>query len=67
MLELRNIDGIRSNQTLFSGLNLLLQPGQLLRVQEANGAGKTSLLRLSCRTSGDRCSLNAAPRGRTSG
>ncbi|RZU03089.1 cytochrome c biogenesis heme-transporting ATPase CcmA [Rivibacter subsaxonicus] len=48
MLELRNIDCIRGARTLFSGLDLRLQPGQLLRVQGANGAGKTSLLRLIC-------------------
>ena len=48
MLELRNIDCIRGARTLFSGLDLRLQPGQLLRVQGANGAGKSSLLRLIC-------------------
>ncbi|WP_338009784.1 ATP-binding cassette domain-containing protein, partial [Methylococcus capsulatus] len=31
---------------MFSGLNLTLSPGQLLQVEGANGAGKTSLLRV---------------------
>ena len=33
---------------LFSGLDVTLPPGHLLRVQGANGAGKTSLLRMIC-------------------
>ena len=38
----------RGRRQLFSGLSLELQPGELLRVRGANGAGKTSLLRMLC-------------------
>lgn len=45
-LALNKVSCIRSGRTLFSGLDLQLPGGQLLRVAGANGAGKTSLLRL---------------------
>lgn len=48
MLELRQITCQRGGRTLFAGLDLTLAQGQLLRVQGANGAGKTSLLRMIC-------------------
>lgn len=38
----------RGSRQLFSGLSLVVKPGQLLRVRGANGAGKTSLLRMLC-------------------
>lgn len=38
----------RGSRQLFSGLSVEVQPGQLLRVRGANGAGKTSLLRMLC-------------------
>ena len=38
----------RGGRALFRGLSLQLGAGQLLRVAGANGAGKTSLLRLMC-------------------
>ena len=47
-LELNGISCVRGNRTLFDALNAAVQPGQLLRVQGANGAGKTSLLRMMC-------------------
>ncbi len=47
-LALDRVACVRGGRTLFSGLNLLLGAGQLLRVAGANGAGKTSLLRLMC-------------------
>jgi heme exporter protein A len=47
-LELRELACMRGRRTLFRGLNLNLGPGQLLRVTGANGAGKTSLLRMLC-------------------
>ncbi len=47
-LELRGLACVRGRRRLFGGLNLQLQPGQLLRVAGANGAGKTSLLRMLC-------------------
>ncbi|MDH5539731.1 MAG: cytochrome c biogenesis heme-transporting ATPase CcmA [Rhizobacter sp.] len=48
VLELRQVACVRGLRTLFEGLDLSLQPGQLLRLQGANGAGKTSLLRMLC-------------------
>lgn len=47
-LALSQVSCVRGGRTLFSGLNLQLPGGQLLRVSGANGAGKTSLLRLMC-------------------
>ena len=47
-LELRDLACVRGRRSLFRGLNATLAPGQLLRVSGANGAGKTSLLRMLC-------------------
>jgi heme exporter protein A len=47
-LELRAVQCVRGRRSLFKDLDLRLQPGQLLRLLGANGAGKTSLLRLIC-------------------
>ena len=47
-LALNKVSCIRSGRTLFRDLDLQLPGGQLLRVAGANGAGKTSLLRLVC-------------------
>jgi heme exporter protein A len=47
-LELRDLGCARSGRWLFSGLAASLKAGQLLRVEGANGAGKTSLLRTLC-------------------
>ena len=47
-LGLHDLACSRGNRQLFSGLSLEVQPGQLLRVRGANGAGKTSLLRMLC-------------------
>ena len=46
MLETHDLACLRGDRRLFRGLNLAVAPGQLLRVEGANGAGKTSLLRL---------------------
>ena len=46
MLETHDLACLRGDRRLFRSLNLAVQPGQLLRVEGANGAGKTSLLRL---------------------
>ena len=46
MLETLDLACLRGDRRLFRGLNLAVAPGQLLRVEGANGAGKTSLLRL---------------------
>jgi heme exporter protein A len=47
-IELRDLACVRGRRTLFQDLRLRLAPGQLLRVAGANGAGKTSLLRMLC-------------------
>jgi heme exporter protein A len=47
-LSLDQVGCVRGGRALFRGLSLQLHPGQLLRVKGANGAGKTSLLRLLC-------------------
>ena len=48
MLELRDLGCVRGGRTLFSALNLSVPGGRLLHVTGANGAGKTSLLRMVC-------------------
>ncbi len=47
-LELRDLGCTRGRRNLFTGLAAELLPGELLRVSGANGAGKTSLLRMLC-------------------
>ena len=48
VLQLDAVSCSRGGRLLFSGLNQRLASGQLLRVLGANGAGKTSLLRMVC-------------------
>lgn len=48
MLEVRNLECVRGDHRLFSGLNFALQGGELLRLRGSNGSGKTSLLRTLC-------------------
>lgn len=48
MLELRQLDCVRGGRTVFKGLSGRVCAGQLLRVRGANGAGKSSLLRMVC-------------------
>ena len=47
-LQLDELACVRGNRQLFSHLSANVAPGQLLRVRGANGAGKTSLLRMLC-------------------
>lgn len=47
-LVLDNLACVRGHRTLFKGISLQLKPGDLLRIKGANGAGKTSLLRMLC-------------------
>ncbi len=47
-LDLRDLTCERGGRRLFGGLSRSVLPGQLLRVQGDNGAGKTSLLRMIC-------------------
>jgi heme exporter protein A len=48
MLEAIDLQCVRGERTLFSGLDFTLERGALLRVAGANGSGKTSLLRIVC-------------------
>jgi heme exporter protein A len=48
MLEATDLQCVRGERTLFSGLDFTLERGALLRVAGANGSGKTSLLRIVC-------------------
>lgn len=48
VLQLDAVGCTRGGRALFTNLNQTLLPGQLLRVLGANGAGKTSLLRMVC-------------------
>lgn len=47
-LALHQVACVRGGRALFGALSLQWRPGQLLRVKGANGAGKTSLLRVVC-------------------
>lgn len=46
MLEAKNLTCIRDERTLFSDLSFTVAPGDLVQIDGANGAGKTSLLRI---------------------
>lgn len=48
MLEAYRLECTRGDRTLFRGLSFSVAPAQLLHVAGANGAGKTSLLRILC-------------------
>jgi heme exporter protein A len=45
-LEAINLCCIRDERVLFNDLNFVLESGQVLLIEGANGAGKTSLLRI---------------------
>ena len=47
-LALNDLGCMRGGRSLFSGLNVNVPGGHVLRVTGANGAGKTSLLRMVC-------------------
>lgn len=46
LLAVIDLECIRGDNLLFTGLNFSLHPGQLLQIEGANGSGKTSLLRI---------------------
>jgi len=48
MLEVRHLECVRGDRTLFRGLSFSVAPTQLLHLAGANGSGKTSLLRILC-------------------
>ena len=47
-LKVRQLECIRGDRLLFSGLDFELGSGELLHIRGANGSGKTSLLRILC-------------------
>jgi heme exporter protein A len=47
-LEAHDLECIRDDRTLFSGLAFRLEAGQALLLEGRNGSGKTSLLRILC-------------------
>lgn len=48
MLEAADLQCVRGERALFSGLDVTLREGELLRIAGANGSGKTTLLRILC-------------------
>jgi heme exporter protein A len=46
LLAIVDLECLRGDNLLFTGLNFQLHPGQLLQIEGANGSGKTSLLRI---------------------
>ena len=48
MLEVHDLECVRGERRLFSGVGFRLQAGELLSLQGRNGSGKTSLLRMLC-------------------
>lgn len=48
MLEVSDLECIRGDRRLFSGLNFTLKTGELLYLHGHNGSGKTTLLRTVC-------------------
>ena len=48
MLDVTNLECVRGDRPLFSGLSFRLKPGELLHVTGKNGSGKTTLLRTVC-------------------
>ncbi|NOX75556.1 MAG: cytochrome c biogenesis heme-transporting ATPase CcmA [Gammaproteobacteria bacterium] len=48
MLQVRELECVRGDHRLFTGLNFQLRGGELLRLRGSNGSGKTSLLRTVC-------------------
>ncbi len=47
-LEVKNLQCIRGDKELFSGLSFVLKNNQLMRIEGQNGTGKTTLLRTLC-------------------
>lgn len=48
MLEIVNLECIRGDRRLFTGLNFELAGGELLHLHGHNGSGKTTLMRTIC-------------------
>lgn len=45
-IDVSNLTGVRGGRTLFRGLSFSVEAGRALSLEGANGAGKTSLLRM---------------------
>jgi heme exporter protein A len=48
MLEVADLECVRGDRRLFSGLSFTLEPGELLHLHGHNGSGKTTLMRTVC-------------------
>jgi len=48
LLEVRDLECVRGDRSLFQELSFAVDAGQTLRVEGANGTGKTTLLRTLC-------------------
>jgi heme exporter protein A len=48
MLEIVDLECVRGDRRLFSGLAFFLEPGELLHLHGHNGSGKTTLMRAIC-------------------
>ena len=48
MLEAIDLECVRGDRMLFSGLSFSLQRGEIMQVNGPNGSGKTTLLRALC-------------------
>jgi heme exporter protein A len=48
MLEVIDLECVRGDRQLFTGLSFALQPGELLHLHGHNGSGKTTLMRTIC-------------------
>ncbi len=48
MLEIADLECVRGDRRLFSGLTFSLKPGELLHLHGHNGSGKTTLMRAIC-------------------
>jgi heme exporter protein A len=46
LLDVSNLTGVRGGRVLFRGLSFCVEAGRALSLEGANGAGKTSLLRM---------------------
>src|SRR5512145_1049116 len=47
MLLASELECVKGERRLFTGISFAVRPGELLHIQGANGAGKTSLLRIA--------------------
>ncbi|HEB96069.1 MAG TPA: cytochrome c biogenesis heme-transporting ATPase CcmA [Sedimenticola thiotaurini] len=48
MLEVVDLECVRGDRRLFSGVSFVLAPGELLHLHGHNGSGKTTLMRAIC-------------------